>query len=110
MQLIGEGSDQQIATEPQRRSGAIQLPPGKPQFVRRPIHQFGDLAVHRGDVCIARSRPFAEVEQGASLLDVGGLRVQVLDLEALARAKRAAGRAKDLLDLAEIAEIVKRMR
>jgi len=55
LQLIGEGSDQQITTEPTRRSGAIQLPPGKPQFVRRPIHQFGDLVVHLGDVRIARS-------------------------------------------------------
>ena len=55
LQLIGEGSDQQIATEPERRSGAMQLPPGKPQFVRRPIHQFGDLAVDLGDVRPARS-------------------------------------------------------
>src|SRR6516225_6785464 len=31
LQLIGEGSDQQIATEPLRRSGAMQLPPSKPQ-------------------------------------------------------------------------------
>ena len=55
LQLIGEGSDQQIATEPARRFGAIQLPLGKPQFVRRPIHQFGNLPVHLGDVRIARS-------------------------------------------------------
>src|SRR6516165_3437379 len=26
----------------------MQLPPGKPQFVRRPIHQFANLAVHLG--------------------------------------------------------------
>ena len=43
LQLIGEGSDQQIATEPLRRSSAMQLPPGKPQFVRRPIRQFGKI-------------------------------------------------------------------
>ena len=55
LQLIGKGSDQQIATEPPRRSGAIQLLPGQSQFVRRPIHQYGDLAVHLGDVGIARS-------------------------------------------------------
>jgi len=55
LQLIGEGSDQQIATEPLRRSGAMQLPPGKPQFVRRPIRQFGNLPVHLGDIRIARS-------------------------------------------------------
>ena len=50
LQLIGEGSDQEIATEPVRRVGAMQLPPGKPQFVRRPIAQAGNLAVHLGDV------------------------------------------------------------
>ena len=55
LQLIGERSDQQIATEPQGRSGAIQLLPGKPQFVRRPIHQAGNLAVDIGDVRITRS-------------------------------------------------------
>jgi len=38
------------ATEPVRRAGAMQLPPGKPQFVRRPIAQAGNLAVHLGDV------------------------------------------------------------
>src|SRR6516165_4727685 len=54
LQLIGEGSDQQIATEPLRWSGAMQLTPGKPQFVRRPIHQFGNLAVDLGDVRPAR--------------------------------------------------------
>jgi len=26
----------------------MQSPPGKPQFACRPIHQFGDLAVHLG--------------------------------------------------------------
>jgi hypothetical protein len=29
---MGEGSDQQIATEPLRRAGAIQFARGKPQF------------------------------------------------------------------------------
>src|SRR5215470_18119672 len=48
--LIGEGSDQEIATEPLRRTGAMQLPPGKSQFMRRPIHQFDDLAVHLSHV------------------------------------------------------------
>ena len=55
LQLMGQSSDQQIAAEPLRWSGAMQMPPGKPQFVRRPIHQFGDSAVHLGDICIARS-------------------------------------------------------
>jgi hypothetical protein len=30
LQLMGEGSDQQIATEPERRSSAMQLAPGNP--------------------------------------------------------------------------------
>jgi hypothetical protein len=33
----------------------MQLPPGKPQFMRRPIRQFGNLPVHLGDIRIARS-------------------------------------------------------
>ena len=45
----------------------------------------------------------------ASAQDVAGLRLNVLSLEGLARAKRAAGRAKDLLDLEEIAEIRRQM-
>jgi hypothetical protein len=36
---------------------------------------------------------------------IGDLSVRVLTLEGLERAKRAAGRAKDLIDLEEIAEI-----
>jgi hypothetical protein len=37
--------------------------------------------------------------------DVAGLRVHVLTLDGLERAKRAAGRVKDLLDLEEISQI-----
>ena len=37
LQVMGEGADQQIATEPLRRAGAMQLPPCKPQFLRRAI-------------------------------------------------------------------------
>ena len=54
LQLIGKSSDQQIAAEPLRWSGAMQSPPGKPQFVGRPFHQFGNLAVDLGDICTAR--------------------------------------------------------
>ncbi len=53
---------------------------------------------------------FAAVERGSSLLELGRLPVKVMDLDALARSKRAAGRVKDLLDLAEIAEIRKRSK
>jgi hypothetical protein len=55
LQLIGEGSDQQIATEAERRSGAMQLAPSKPQFVCRPIHELGNLAVDLGYVRAAQS-------------------------------------------------------
>jgi hypothetical protein len=41
----------------------------------------------------------------ASEQDVVGLRLAVLSLDGLERAKRAAGRVKDLLDLEEISEI-----
>jgi hypothetical protein len=52
---MGEGSDQQIATEPLRRASAMQLAPRKPQFLRRPIEQFGNLMVDLGDISTARS-------------------------------------------------------
>lgn len=51
---------------------------------------------------------FGDVKQQASALDVGGTATLVLTLDGLERAKRASGRAKDLLDLAEIGEIRKR--
>jgi hypothetical protein len=43
LQLIGKGSDQQIATEAQRRASAIKLTPGKPQLRCRSIEQAGDF-------------------------------------------------------------------
>src|ERR1700746_2365576 len=39
LQLVSEGSDQQIATEPLWRFDTMQLAPGKAQFVRRPMQQ-----------------------------------------------------------------------
>lgn len=51
---------------------------------------------------------FASVSTASSPLTVGGTRILVMDLEGLERAKRASGRAKDFLDLAEIAEIRRR--
>jgi hypothetical protein len=50
---------------------------------------------------------YSEASAGAETLSVHGLDVPVMSLDVLERAKRAAGRAKDLLDLAEIAEIRK---
>jgi hypothetical protein len=43
LQLIGKGSDQQIATEAQRRSGTVKLTPSKPQLRCRSIEQTGDF-------------------------------------------------------------------
>ena len=43
-------------------------------------------------------------------MDLYGRPVLVLSLDGLERAKRAAGRLKDLSDLAEILEIRKRLR
>jgi hypothetical protein len=53
---------------------------------------------------------FAEVSAGASAVELGRIRARVMELDALERSKRAAGRVKDLLDLAAIAEIRRRMR
>jgi hypothetical protein len=53
---------------------------------------------------------YLQVAAGASELVVGDTPIRVMDLDTLERSKRAAGRAKDLLDLAEIAEIRRRLR
>ena len=70
------------------------------------------LATDLGDIDIlgeiAGVGGYAQVAAGSSELCVGEARVLVMDLDALERAKRAAGRARDLLDLAEIAEIRRR--
>jgi hypothetical protein len=44
LQIIGEGSDEQIATEAWRWIGAMQLAPGQPQIVCRLTRQSGNLA------------------------------------------------------------------
>lgn len=48
---------------------------------------------------------FPVVARLAEWMDVYDMRVRVLSLEGLERAKRAAGRVKDVADLAEILEI-----
>src|SRR5580700_11342935 len=45
LQLIGEPPNDQIATEPQRRSGVIKCPPDTPQFLCRLTGQPGDFAI-----------------------------------------------------------------
>src|SRR5262249_38694446 len=42
LQIIGKSSDQQIATEAQRWSSAVQLAPGQPQLRCRSIEQAGN--------------------------------------------------------------------
>jgi hypothetical protein len=49
----------------------------------------------------------ADVLPLSDVLDIHGSQVSVLNLDGLERAKRAAGRVKDLLDLGEIAELKK---
>jgi len=51
---------------------------------------------------------FQVVRRLSEPMDLYDRRVHVLSLEGLERAKRAAGRLKDLLDLAEILEIRRR--
>src|SRR6202007_1143958 len=48
LELMNEGSDQQIAAEPLGWFDTMQSAPGKAQIVRRPIQQFGNLAVDLG--------------------------------------------------------------
>jgi hypothetical protein len=70
------------------------------------------LTTDLGDLDILGEIPgvgdFARVAADSSEMQVGPVRILVMDLGALERSKRAAGRAKDLLDLAEIAEIRRR--
>jgi hypothetical protein len=62
----------------------------------------GDLDVLGEVTGIGR---YDAVAQLAADQEVAGLRLAVLSLDGLERARRAAGRVKDLLDLEEIAEI-----
>src|SRR6202045_3685159 len=55
LQLIGEASDDQIATEPQRRSGVIKCPPDTPQFLCRRPGPPRDFANKLGRRLISRS-------------------------------------------------------
>src|ERR1700680_2127151 len=55
LQLIGDPPDDQIATEPQRRSGVIKCPPDTPQFLCRLTGQPGDFAIKLSQVPISRS-------------------------------------------------------
>ena len=50
LQLIGEASDDQIATEPQGRSGMMQCPPRTPQLLCRLTNQSGNLVFKVGQV------------------------------------------------------------
>ena len=54
LQLIGETSDDQIATEAQRRFGVMQCPPDMPQLLCRPIGQSGDFTI-TGQVRVSQS-------------------------------------------------------
>ena len=82
LQLIGKSSDQQIAAEAQRRVGAMQLAPGKPQLLCRPIEQPGDFAIKLGQVRATQSSALigtlAEIEFAAdSSLEGGGFEPSV---------------------------------
>src|SRR5689334_8952553 len=55
LQLVGEPSDDQIATEAQRRSSAMQCPPRAPQLLGRLTDQSGNLAFKVGHVRASRT-------------------------------------------------------
>jgi hypothetical protein len=67
------------------------------------------LTTNLGDLDLFGDVPglggYDAVTRAASVQDVAGLRLTVLSLDGLERAKRAAGRVGDLLDLEAIAEI-----
>ena len=64
LQLIGEPPDDQIATEPQGRSGVMQCPPVTPQLLCRPIDQPGDFAIKLGQVRVSQSVVSAAIFTG----------------------------------------------
>jgi hypothetical protein len=72
------------------------------------------LTTDLGDVDLLGEIPglgdFTAAARGSTKLRLGRAETRVLDLDALERSKRASGRAKDLLDLAEIAEIRRRLK
>jgi hypothetical protein len=51
---------------------------------------------------------YEQIAADAVIMDVYGRSLRIMSLAALERAKRAAGRLKDLVDLAEIAELRRR--
>jgi hypothetical protein len=55
LQLIGDPPNDQITTEPHRRSSVMHCPPGMPQFLCRPIDQSGNLAIKLGQVRVSQS-------------------------------------------------------
>jgi hypothetical protein len=70
---MNEGSDQQIATEPLGWFDTMQSAPGKAQIVRRPMQQFGNLAVDLGH----NSNPRIKIRVAASTRN-GGRPARVL--------------------------------
>ena len=67
LEPMNEGSDQQIATEPLGWFDTMQLAPGKAQIVRRPMQQFGNLAVDLGH----NSNPRIRIRVAASTRNGG---------------------------------------
>ena len=51
---------------------------------------------------------YEQIAADAVIMDLYGHPIRIMSLPALERAKRAVGRLKDLMDLAEIAELLRR--
>jgi hypothetical protein len=72
------------------------------------------LSSEAGDIDLMGEVPglgaFEAVRATSVAVEVFGRRIAILSLDGLERSKRAAGRAKDLLDLATIAELKSRER
>jgi hypothetical protein len=97
---------------PRLRGAAAELPFALDAATLRAGLNF-TLSTTAGDLDLFGEVPgvggYREAAAGAEVLEIYGHRVQVLGLAQLENAKRAAGRAKDLVDLEAIRQLRRRL-
>ncbi len=93
------GETEISATDPERLAIAAIVPP---------LHtQYGQIHILKEP---KGARPFDEMRERALLVDLDGVAVAIVSLDDLIRMKRAAGRPRDLDDIATLAEVERQRR